>query len=294
MKKVSLLLAVIFAGATAFTASAQYVVTRETEKVVIENQQGDKVVNIEQDEKSGDRVKVQVAGFEILIGQNKPAAGVEKKKLPFRERAKLASPGHIGFMEVGINMMPAVDYSMYTGKTPPFVHEDSFMELDHSRSWQWAFCPFDFSIKLAPQGILSLSAGIQMVWNNYTFRNNVRLYKGAEKVLPEALNESYRKSKLSNFGFRIPVLLELNLPQRIFIAGGIYGGANINSNTKVKKSGDNIKESMSYARTFYYGLTARVGYDSFYLFANYDLTNFFEDNKGPDVRQATIGIGIAF
>lgn len=199
-----------------------------------------------------------------------------------KSKNSLASPGHIGFIEFGFNALTSPDYSMYPSRTV------DFMELNNARSQQWAFRLFRISAPLTRQGHLSFSTGIQMVWNNYTFSENIYIYKGAAQV--EYGVRNYKKSKLGTFGFRVPLLFEINLPQGFFVALGGYGGVNIGTKSKMKFPKTVIRNP--YMNNFYGGVTARVGYSGIGIFANYDLTDLFKKNKGPETSVFTFGISI--
>jgi hypothetical protein len=205
-----------------------------------------------------------------------------------KKRRKYARPGHIAQYEIGLNMLPTPDYSSYTAD---YADYGTFLDLRHGLSQQWAFSITDFSFNLAPYGIIAFSTGLQMVWNNYVFANDITLVKDGGRLVPaDVVNP--KKTKLATFGFQIPVLLEINMAGRIFIAGGAYGGVNLGMNTKVKFPKNKMRDP--YMSPFYYGVTGRVGYDNFYVYANYGLSNLFQANKGPEVAPLTIGVGIGF
>lgn len=187
-----------------------------------------------------------------------------------------------------MNTFPSVDYSLYAdGETV-----NNFMDIKPIRSLQWSFALADFAVRLDRTGYLSLSSGIQMLWNDYTFSNDITLDKVGGIIVPRAIDSSYKKSKLTTWGFQIPVLLEINLPGRIFLAGGLYGGVNVSTNTKIKSPKEKMRDP--YLNTFYAGWTARVGYDRFFVYGNCALTQMFVDDKGPEIYPLTIGIGFAF
>ncbi len=285
MKRITYLLALLPVFCAVTEAKGQYVVTREA--VVVENSRGDKVVDISSVD--SDRMTVQVAGIKVVLGPESrtppvPAATSPAVAVPAAPKDKrMARPGHIGFMEVGINMLPAPDYSGYGDR--------SFLDLRHAASLQWAFSIPGISFKLDREGWLSISTGLQLIWNNYVFTNPVTLAKEDGRVVPVAVDNP-KKTKISSFGLQIPVLLELNLPNRVFVAGGLYVGANLGTNTKVKFPKEKMRDP--YMNPFYAGLTGRVGYGSFYVYANYGLSRLFQKDKGPAVSPLTIGIGIGF
>ncbi len=280
MKKIIYFITALLILLSVNTANGQQIVIRDAEDVETENTKDDESVKVfTYDNK--ENIALNVAGVEINIRQgeveNIAVTTVKKNK------RKFAKPGHIAFMEVGLNMLPNPNYSGYT--------DDTFLDLHHGLSQQWAFCIPDISFKLAPSGIVSVSAGLQFIWNNYVFANDITLVKQDGRLVPVPV-QNPKKTKLATFGFQIPVLLELNLPGNVFIAGGIYGGVNLGMNTKVKFPKEKMRDP--YINPFYGGVTGRVGYRSFYVYANYGLTSLFQTNKGPEVFPLTIGVGIGF
>lgn len=246
------------------------------------------------------RMIVKAGGVEIIIDNESKATGVsmllpDGTKKVFRQnnntvttvkknKRRIAEPGHIAFLEIGVNLLPAPDYSAYRGA-------GDFLDLRNAASLQWAFTLPDISLKLTRDGMLAFSAGLQIIWNNYVFANDITLIKEDGMVVPVPVSNP-KKTKLTTFGLQIPVIMEFNLPGRVFLAAGVYGGVNIGMNTKVKFPKDKMRDP--YMNPLYWGVTGRVGYGSFYVYANYGMSNLFKKDKGPAVAPVTIGVGIGF
>lgn len=197
-------------------------------------------------------------------------------------KSRRASPGHIGFLEFGFNMLTAPDYSMYPGRSV------DFLDLRVGRSMQWGLRLFRVSAPLTRSGSLSVSSGLQLMWNNYTFSEDIYIYRGAGRI--EYGTGNFKKSKLSSFGFRIPLLIEFNLPRRFFLAVGGYAGLDLSSRSKMKRPKTIIRDP--YMNAFTGGLTARAGYGSLGIYVNYNLTSLFQKNKGPETSAITFGFSI--
>ena len=77
---------------------------------------------------------------------------------------------------------------------------------------------------------------------------------------------------------------------------GGFGGILIGSHTKqVKTDGEKIKIHDDYnLNTLRYGLSARVGYRGFNVYANYALSNMFRDGVQPKLTPLEAGIGLWF
>jgi hypothetical protein len=273
MKKIMLkviLLAMMVGGVAASEADAQTVVTSDT--VIVD----------------GDVVECEDDNIVIADDDNytqAPAATPVTKTVKERNTGVPSwfGSGHIGWIEVGMNLLPSPDYSDYQNNT--------FLELRNAASLQWTFTLVGLTFDFDRRGIVALSAGAQLTWNNYVLANPVTLVKDDGRLVPMDL-QNPKKSKFTSFSLQIPVLLEFNISKNFFIAGGAYGGLNIGSKTKYKFP--RTKERDVYMNQFYYGATGRIGLYGFYIYANYGLSELFRENRGPEVAPITIGLGLDF
>ncbi len=264
--------------ATTWSARAQYVVTREAKNVKVESPEGERVVNISADEGSPNKIRLQLAGVEVVMGKDDNERTV-KKDYGF------AKPGHIGILEVGTPILPAPNYLGYNDHT--------FLQLNTRKSYTIALTAASLSGGLTRNEMLSFSFGIQLLINEYVFANPVTLTGDGRRVEPSYLDlPTYKKSKLVNGGLRIPVILELNLPKGMFLAAGVYGGLSFDAYTKTKFP--KVKEfgkMSSYLNQFNWGLNFRIGYDIFVFTLNYDMTSFFRKDMGPEVYPMYFSVG---
>jgi hypothetical protein len=80
---------------------------------------------------------------------------------------------------------------------------------------------------------------------------------------------------------------------QLFVSGGVIGGINLGSHTKVKDKDSKSKDRGSFnIEPFKYALTARVGLKDINLYANYSLSPLFKEDKGPELFPFTIGISL--
>ena len=82
------------------------------------------------------------------------------------------------------------------------------------------------------------------------------------------------------------------------LAAGALFSYRLGSKTKQKYSEDGkdykVKNRNDFnMNPFRASLAARVGYGQFTLFANYSITEMFEDNDGPEIYPFTVGISLA-
>jgi hypothetical protein len=277
MKKIilkAILLAMMIGGASDADAQ-QYVVTREAEEVNVENPEGEDIVNISSDKSSPGRVRLQVAGVELVMGSEPE---------PVKKRYNLAKPGHLVQFEFGTPYLTAPNYRGYDDRT--------FLTLDMRKSYSFGYTLLSSSIALTRNEMLSLSIGFQAVFNEYVFANPITLQGNGERIEPIALTSSeYKKSKLATGGFRLPVILELNMPNDVFLAAGVYGGIT-GAYTKTKFPKVRETEKLNpYINQLYLGVTVRAGYGPFIFYVNYDMTPMFRKDMGPRVLPMSFGGG---
>jgi hypothetical protein len=140
--------------------------------------------------------------------------------------------------------------------------------------------------------------GLGLSSNDYTFDRPLTIAKESEngKIIPVSLDpEGLKKSKLNVWYLTAPMMLEIKTPlrmgnQRLYLAGGVIGGLNIGSHTKVKYKNDKDKSKGNFNLSpFKYELTGRIGFGDFCIFANYGMSPLFKDLKGPVLKPITIG-----
>ena len=140
---------------------------------------------------------------------------------------------------------------------------------------------------------LSLTAALQLVFNEYVFSQNVRLTKQNGMLVPEAIAPSYKKSKLSTSSLQVPVVFTIGRSDMFHLSLRRLRWVCIGSHTKIKFPGRKSAYGM-YMNPFYAGITARAGFHGFYIYCNYGVTDLFKYGKGPAVSPMTIGLGFGF
>lgn len=217
-----------------------------------------------------------------------------EKSTTKRRRYRYFSTGTLGW-EFGFNGYVDKNYSML------MEGDKAWLDLKQARSW-------NFNLNLFPQSIglgtsyVGLATAVGLVFNNYHFSNPITLKveNSITTVDSTFINTPIRRTKLSTFGFDIPLVLEFRIPvmyrQTISLSAGVIGQVRVASWTKVvyDKDGEKKKQrngSDFNMNTLKYMLTARVGYDDWYLFLNYSPMGLFKANRGPEIYPFSIGVG---
>lgn len=198
--------------------------------------------------------------------------------------------GHWAGLDIGVNGFTDENYGLYGGL--------SFMDLNQSKSLEVNVNFLEYNIGLQQnKDNIGLVTGMGISYNNYKFDNPYTIKKVNGMVEPVLLNaDELEKSKLTVAYLTIPLLLEFQIPvndrsNKLFIAGGIEGGLNIGSHTKVKWNDSKEKERGGFnLNAFKYAAICKVGLNDISLYATYNLSPLFKENKGPGLTPFSIGI----
>ncbi|QHL86399.1 outer membrane beta-barrel protein [Nibribacter ruber] len=150
---------------------------------------------------------------------------------------------------------------------------------------------------------LRLHTGITLDFHNYMFDDNTMMVNNGERVAFVRPNDmSLDKSKLATSTLTIPVELGLDFrdnrgKSNFRIGAGGFVGYMVGSHTKLKYSQDGDTEKTKvkddfYLNDFQYGLSGFIGIRSLEFFAKYNLSELFEDGKGPQANALAVGIRI--
>jgi len=201
--------------------------------------------------------------------------------------------GHWAGVDFGFNMFLKENYEGY---------DYEFMENDIFRSNSTYINLIQQSISLQRyQNTIGLVTGLGMHFQSYRLDDNTTIKRLENDVIvPEKLYfDDNQKSKLSIFSLNIPLLAEFQIPvnhfdNRIYFSGGMYMGVRLTSHTKIKyrkEQKEKLKVPDHYSlQDFKYGLMFRTGYRWINVFATYELTPLFKNDKGPHLTPFTFGI----
>ena len=165
-------------------------------------------------------------------------------------------------------------------------------------SW-YAAVNFDNTTKVVGPLFMNWGAGVSM--QDFSFENTrARLVKGDDSItFTEDMDVTGKKSKLNVMHLNVHFIPTFNFGRYddFRIGVGVYAGYRINSFAKYKykdadgeRQKDKIKDNL-FISPFKYGFRGVIGWDSFDLFFNYDVTELFEDDKtAPRLNPVTFGI----
>ncbi len=269
--------------------------------VSVEEKNGKSIINaagvkVEVDEFNDTITKITIGSrrFEVIEDYNR--ARIRMVRVP-REKFK----GHWAGCDIGFNGYMTSDFST------DLPIEDRFMDLNGSKSVTFSINFLQYNIGLQRNknnfGMV-LGAG----WTFYNYRTD-QPYSfqrdpetGQTIGVPLPAEQSVEKNKITTSFINIPMLFEWQIPasepyHRFYISAGPYCGFKIGGHTKVvyKENGNRTKDKGKddiNLNPFQYGAMVRVGYRFINLYATYNFSTFYTENRGPELYPFTIGLSL--
>jgi lambda repressor-like predicted transcriptional regulator len=166
------------------------------------------------------------------------------------------------------------------------INNDDFNSIEHSPYKFWPSRYFELGREHKTNisnHWLFAKYGYSFVWNTLKPAGNEyhEVVNDTIQIIT-AVNE-LKSSKLRSIWFKIPVGLEINLPdvahKHVTLSAGIYGRFRLTTKQKLSYADDNKRDEVIKTRynmrNFVYGVSAEIGSRSWRLYANYDLNSLF-------------------
>jgi hypothetical protein len=175
-----------------------------------------------------------------------------------------------------------------------------FLELNTRRSFSFGLNFFEQDINIV-KDYFKFATGLGLEWDNYFFSNNTRLTSDSVKIYGYSDPIKFDKTKLRLSYLNLPLLLQINTnrdPKKAFhLSTGLIISYNMGAKTKMVYTLNNDQNTEKVSGDYHinplrYGVTARIGYGNFKLFANYNLSTLFEKDDGPELYPFSVGISI--
>ncbi len=196
--------------------------------------------------------------------------------------------GHWAGFELGLNNWVNKDYKFTLDPYQDF-------ELTPEKSWIFTVNFIEFNIPFGKRN--GLVTGMGTTWNLYHFRNNVNITENNEGIITAEPETNYELSKnnLNLWYINVPLIYEFQIPVKnnsgIHVGFGVVGSLKLRSKYVQKYNGTKQKDKSDFQIPgFKYGLTFRIGYQYINLFANYNVTPLFKENRGPELFPVSVGL----
>jgi hypothetical protein len=255
---------------------------------------------IAQENKHSDTSRVNMGELEILIVDHSKDTKVEQEDTLTYVTGKQAKFGHKDAhwsgVDFGFRVMFNDDFST---KFPNNI----FLENNVSKSTVWNINFLERKVAIL-QNHLGFTTGLGLNFASYAFNNNYILNTTGSSI--SATTDTvytYTKNNLNATYLMLPLMLEFcgnkYEEEGFYISAGLVGGVKIYSRIHRQGSfdGKTFDESIEgdYSiNPFILNTTVRLGFNTFGLFVDYSLLNYFKANNVANVHPLTFGLSLNF
>lgn len=158
------------------------------------------------------------------------------------------------------------------------------------------------TVGIFEKGNLNLKTAITIDWSNYYYANDITLIEGPEGLQFDTTGVDFSKNKLTARYAQIPLMLNFDSRSKgcdddkggISFSIGGYAGILWKAWTKqVSEEEGKVKLDGRYnLNRFKYGLMARLDLRWFDIYVQYNLSEVFEEEKGPSTQTFMAGINV--
>ncbi len=274
-------------------------VVAQVEEEEVEQTEQEEIIFEEEGEGEPDTTRVNVGNKEVLIITRK-GEDSDEFDLEFDEndepKKSNKSDAHWAGVDLGFTMLMNKSFK-------PSFPANNYWENDPARSqvWNINFMEHKFNFGTPYVG---LTTGLGFSFTSVALENNYLINSNADTTFAvmDTVN-TYSKNKLKASYLTVPLLLEFNTnadsDKAFYLATGLVGGVRMTS--KLKRKGEFDGKEFEQKEKGTYGLnpfkldaTARMGYGSWGVFANYSLLPLFEKGKTVEAYPLTFGLSLNF
>lgn len=143
----------------------------------------------------------------------------------------------------------------------------------------------------------SLRTGLELEVENFRWDTNMALMRDAQGIVmrdPAYDGVRFRKSKLVNSWFNVPLTLHITPGRRFDVYGGVVGGLRLSSYQKLRApefGKRHIKRQNLNLRNAHFGYTAGFYYGRWGLYASYYPHSIFRSG-GANARAVSVGLSM--
>ncbi len=239
---------------------------------------------------TGDTSRFSLNETEIWIIKGDRSESEEEKEEDYDE--DFEESDHWGGIWVGVN-----GYLTPENRLQLPDHQ-RYVKLDYTKSLNWKL-NFEIDVPIYQQYIKFIT-GLGLDFNSYGLKYDYTLLGRRDTLAAvEQSNIDYTKNNLNVTYLNLPLMIAFNshkeADKSFHLSGGVVGGYRFFSaiKQKYKSQGDRSKRKVKgdfHLRPFRYGFIAQVGYSEFNLYASYDLSTLFNNNKGPRLYPFKMGV----
>lgn len=238
------------------------------------------------------KITIGTRRFEVIEDHDK--ARVRMVRIP-RETFK----GHWAGVDMGFNGYMNSDFSTDLDAGAGFMD----LNMGKSVTLSLNFLQYNIGLQKHKNNIgMIIGAG----WTFYNYRTDKPYnfikddLSGQTIGVPIASEYNVKKNKITTSFINFPLLFEFQVPagqvdHRLFLSAGGYCGFRLGGHTKMVYDADGSRKKDKSGKDInlnpvQYGAMVRVGYRFIKLYATYNFSTFYSDNKGPELYPYTIGL----
>jgi hypothetical protein len=192
-------------------------------------------------------------------------------------------------------------FSNFSDKGIEHINDIDGVSLHSGKSMEFTLIPLDAHIRLWRRSPLAIVMGLGMRWNTYSIDGN-SYFEEVDGItgLTPAHNMELLSSRMNVTSIIIPIMLELQTRNELFISAGVEGIMKTYSSSRItykkdgrKKRNDKVDGGMN-LRPISMDFVVRAGYSWIGLYARYSPISNFESAKGPKLYPVSAGIQLNF
>ena len=238
--------------------------------------------------------KISIGKTRIIIQKDNESDTLDLSEAKEKEKKKKEQrTNHFAGIEFGVNGLLSPNQSV------DLQRDAQFLELNYRKSLEISFNLWEKYMPIWEEKI-GLVTGAGFKFNNYDLVQDVVIVNQMDSVFGVVdPTRSINKNRFKTTAVHVPLMLETNLGKdadhsfHLAVGGTVTYMLNTRTKQKDKQNGENYKKkdkSDFNVNDFQFAATARVGYGDFTVYATYNLTPLFENNKGPEVYPFTVGV----
>ncbi|MBQ5395928.1 MAG: hypothetical protein IIU59_03505 [Alistipes sp.] len=211
----------------------------------------------------------------------------KKSKVKYYSTVFSSNLSSIPMLECGWNVLQDVNYAPYAG-----MEVGEFFDIQNWHSVQLSLNLLHTGIHI-PTSKIGFCFGLGVRFNNYRLSPDIMLKQENRLVIPYAIEDA-KRSNFCTTSLHMPMELLFGNPNRCSFAVGGYLDLVADSRSVVKYEERKKREHMKNLPTNFIqaGVTARLKFGDFSIFATYQPTQIFKTGCGPNMQSWTIGLGL--
>lgn len=284
MKRILIILAMIFAAATAAAQQPNEEIVKEpapdaaaTTAPTTSTPLTDSTSIVLRTDEHSSTLDLEVGGFVISIGSPEKQA----------RRSEFAIGAY--HMDIGTVRLVGEGYAGYS------ADEQGFMARGR-KSVHFATTPFRYSLRLSDSRVPTkcyFYTGLRISNDNYSLQPDRTLGNDATgRVVPIALDREYKKSKLFVERIGVPIgFFVSHRPSRVWFDVSVINSINFTQRTVYKKPKVR-NNSIRGIKPYQCAIRASINYSSFGFYTEYSFTPLFRKGVGPSGNIFSLGATI--